>query len=501
MGKSKAFGALIRETEGSVAVITAICLVAFLACVSLVIDMGHLYTVRNELQNVADASALAAANALIVDSGGVAERDAVTSKQKAMEVAQDQSLASHQTVVEDTQRTDLTILFGTWNINAGDPSTAWTAIGSTCTSDSNANAVKVSIVRAAGTVYGPVSNLFAGILGFNASTVGATAIAYIGFTNEVVTGGVQVPLALPATGTNSPLAASNGHGGWLARLFGPKEALASTPKTITFRDTGGSTVTINSSKKIPTSPVAALDPNQPYFYTPKPNPSTNSVPDTVKNILKKIYTPNLTGTNSVPVFVGDITVGKQIYPASEYPWGSSNMKPIFDNLKAAYNAKKNSSTGKWRTTLVVHGVVSTSSLPQKTGFRSLARLLMGPFWASEAFACATIQPPTTFVKTFVNVDITEVKSGTGNDGDYTYPKKIRDTYTGNKNVTYTDQKDFLDHYPNSTWNVNTATIEVTTDSSTVSPPGSSSGGPSNQGVNPGAPTNTGAFATTAVLVK
>ena len=428
-----------------------------------------------------------------------------------MEVAQKQSLVSNQVEVEDSDRNDLTILFGTWNITAGDPSTAWTEIGSTCESDSNANAVKVSIVRAAGTVYGPVSNLFAGILGFNTSTVGATAIAYLGFTNEVVTGGVEVPLALPATGTNSPLAASNGRGGWLARLFGPKEALATTgTKTIKFRDTGGSTVTLNSSKKIPTSPVAALDPKQPYFYTPKPNPSTNVVPDTVKSILKKIYTPSLTGSNSVPVFVGDIGVGTQIYPASEYPWGSSNMKPIFDNLKAAYNAKKGkydakrnyqNPANKWRTTLVVHGVVNTSSLPQKTGFMSLARLLMGPFWASEAFACATIQPPTTFVKTFVNVDITDVKSGTGNDGNYNYPTVIRDSYTDNKKVTYTDQKDFLDHYPNSTWNVNTATIEVTTDSSTVSPPGSSSGGPSNQGANPGAPTNTGAFATNAVLVK
>ena len=116
----------------------------------------------------------------------------------------------------------MTILFGTWNITAGDPSTAWTEIGSTCESDSNANAVKVSIVRTAGTVYGPVSNLFAGILGFNTSTVAATAIAYLGFTNEVVTGGVEVPLALPATGDNSPLVASNGHGGWLARLLDPK---------------------------------------------------------------------------------------------------------------------------------------------------------------------------------------------------------------------------------------------------------------------------------------
>ena len=199
MGKRKVFGALIGKTEGSVAIISAIGLVVFLGFVSLAIDMGHLYTVRNELQNVADASALAAASALIVDSGGVAVRDAATSHQKAMEVAQKQSLVSNQEVVGDDDRNDLTITFGVWNINAGDPSTAWTEIGPTCAGNSNANGVKVSIRRAAGTVYGPVSNLFAGILGFNTSTVGATAIAYLGYTNEVVTGSVQVPLALPDT--------------------------------------------------------------------------------------------------------------------------------------------------------------------------------------------------------------------------------------------------------------------------------------------------------------
>ena len=39
-------------------------------------------------------------------------------------------------------------------------------------------------------------------------------------------------------------------------------------------------------------------------------------------------------------------------------------------------------------------------------------------------------------------------------------------------TTYTDKKDFLNRYPNSTWNVNTVTIENVTDTSTVSPPGS-----------------------------
>ena len=44
MSKVKVFRTLIRRTEGSVAVITALGLVAFLGIVSLAIDMGHLYT-------------------------------------------------------------------------------------------------------------------------------------------------------------------------------------------------------------------------------------------------------------------------------------------------------------------------------------------------------------------------------------------------------------------------------------------------------------------------
>ena len=98
------------------------------------------------------------------------------------------------------------------------PRTAWTEIGPTCSSNSNANAVKITIRRASGTVYGPVSNLFGGILGFNTSQVAATAIAYLGYTNEVQTATVKVPLTLPDT----VLTASKGSSGWFARLFGPR---------------------------------------------------------------------------------------------------------------------------------------------------------------------------------------------------------------------------------------------------------------------------------------
>jgi Flp pilus assembly protein TadG len=303
MGKGKVFGKLIKRTEGAVAVITAMGIIAFIGMVSLAIDMGHLYTVRNELQNVADASALAAAGSLIQDGGGgVAVRNAAMAQAAALQVAQRQSQLSGQTAVGNASRNDLTIIYGTWNINAGNPSTAWTVIGSTCGSNSNANAVQVTIARAAGTVYGPVSNFFGGIMGLNISQVQATAIAYLGYTSEVLPGTVQVPLALPSTGTSSPLA-SNGRSGWFARLFGPDEAVASATKTVVFKDTGGTNVN-NTVDNNPT-----LDSNQGYFYTVN---STDTVPDTIKNTLAKIYTPSLQATTNVPVLVGDLKLGQAI---------------------------------------------------------------------------------------------------------------------------------------------------------------------------------------------
>ena len=85
-------------------------------------------------------------------------------------------------------------------------------------------------------------------------------------------------------------------------------------------------------------------------------------------------------------------------------------------------------------------------------------------------------------------------SSSGNDGSYTFPKTI-------SGVRYTNKKDFLTRYPGSVWNVNSVTIQNVTDASTVSPPGSVSGGPSTDKVNHGAPTNVGALATIPKLVK
>jgi Flp pilus assembly protein TadG len=64
--RMRAFG---RSESGAVAIFTAIILAVLLGMVALVVDIGHLATVKNELQNAADAAALAGARALVFTPG------------------------------------------------------------------------------------------------------------------------------------------------------------------------------------------------------------------------------------------------------------------------------------------------------------------------------------------------------------------------------------------------------------------------------------------------
>jgi Flp pilus assembly protein TadG len=474
----------IKQTGGAAAVIIALVLFVLIGMASLAIDIGQLYTVRNQLQNVADAAALAGVGQLVQDQGGEAVRNSDLAHQAALQVAQSQSNLDGLPSVADESRNDLTIHFGVWDIYAGNPSTAWTDLGTSVASNSNANAVKITITRDAGTIFGPVSNLFGGIFGFSTSKVSAKAIAYLGYTSGVQTGAVPIPLALPP----AILTASNGHSGWFARLFEPAEAVASTTKTYVFRDTGGGYVNTSVTSASP------LDPNQAYLFTVGQN---DPVPGTIWNILEKIYNPSKTGTI---LYVADLKLNQRVYARSEFKYGNSYISPIFQRLQKAYNYKTtgNANTAPpagtaWPVTLPVY---STTQLSQhrKTGFMSLARL-MGFFWPAEAYACYTMPPPETYIRTFVNADITGVTySSSGNEGNYSYPKTVN-------GVRYTNKKDFLERYPDSVWNVNTLTIKNVTDASTVSPPGSTSGGPPNNQVNQGAPANVGPIATIPRLVQ
>jgi len=479
MDQRKVFGRLIKRTEGGVAVITALGFLAFLGMASLAIDMGQLYTVRNELQNVSDAAALAAAGNLIHDYGAGAVRDAAAAQQSAMTVAQRQSVLSGQTAVEAADRNDVTLTFGVWNINAGNPDTAWMEIGPTCPSDSAANAVRITIRRAAGTVYGPVANFFAGVLGANTSEVSATATAYLGYATSTPPGGVPVPLALPDTMLT---AAKQGKTRWWASLslLAPQEAIASVTHEATFKDLGSNTFYQSNLGK------PLFNTEKAYLFVVN---SSDSVPSTVINNLKKNY------TSGTPVRT--MQRGTRLYPISEYQW-ASNITSIFSAFKSAYNAKKDASTGNWRVMVPIYSPQNPLAHRLERGLNYLARLLSP---VSPAHACFKFWDQSypggnvpIYVEGFANVDITGVTYTSSCDDCSPYSPAA----DGKK---YNSTVDCMVNSSLSCRNTNSVSVEVPVDASTVSSAGTTSGGPSNETMNSGAPTNVGAFAGIPVLVK
>src|SRR5438067_12557277 len=60
-----------RGERGSVLAISTLGMLAFLLATGLCVDIGHFYLVKNELQNAADAAALAAAASLNSVDGGI----------------------------------------------------------------------------------------------------------------------------------------------------------------------------------------------------------------------------------------------------------------------------------------------------------------------------------------------------------------------------------------------------------------------------------------------
>ena len=78
----KTGGGLKNRQGGAVAVTVGVSMVMLIGFLALVIDLGHLYITKTELQNAADAAALAGAKELNGKASGVA--NAVT---KATEIA------------------------------------------------------------------------------------------------------------------------------------------------------------------------------------------------------------------------------------------------------------------------------------------------------------------------------------------------------------------------------------------------------------------------------
>ncbi len=74
-----------RRQQGTMLVLVAAGAVALLGAGALAVDIGYFFTVRNQMQNAADAAAIAAAQGLIADPGNFSDNG--TAKQWAIQIA------------------------------------------------------------------------------------------------------------------------------------------------------------------------------------------------------------------------------------------------------------------------------------------------------------------------------------------------------------------------------------------------------------------------------
>lgn len=167
----------LREEQGAAGVLTALLIIIFVAIMAIVIDLGHLHSVRNELQNAADAGALAGARALfkIEDYPIVVAID----PPYCGEGAQRAKDAVVKNISDGSKLTlgDAEVTLGWWDWTNNGPFTPMV----NCSLD-NVNAVKVIVKRAEGSGTGPVAMTLAALFGWDVVPVAATSIAAVGYT-------------------------------------------------------------------------------------------------------------------------------------------------------------------------------------------------------------------------------------------------------------------------------------------------------------------------------
>ena len=187
---------LINNQDGAVAALVAVCLVLFVAFTALAIDIGHLYVVRNELQNAADAGALAGARFLLNEDGSIrtSPTDAITAARGALTENKSEKAWVEEELIQR----------GHWSFNnkvfTPNPSPTQVDINliagaNFATYDVNTNLINaVRVVTKRGTT--PAASYFAFIFGRDSFPVRAEAVAYIGFEGTMPPHGFDQPIAI-----------------------------------------------------------------------------------------------------------------------------------------------------------------------------------------------------------------------------------------------------------------------------------------------------------------
>ena len=286
---------------GAITPILAVCLALTLGFMALTIDLGQLFVGKNELQNIADAAALAGAKKLIQAKDPANPGLAAVYCSEAMSTAQTVALENRSFGTAVTV-TEADVTLGQWDLTTG----SFTRTGGS-SDPMNVTAIQVT-VRRDGTDNPQLTTFFGGLLGVPEMSTSATAVAYLGLAG---TSSLSLPFAVPA---NYPAgAAPYARSVPILDWFMPRPAVAADSRDYTWKDLGGS----------------SLDTARATFAMPKYSERTD-----LSKLQKYIKGPEQGGLH-----YPQVEVGQKVYPISEYRW-AYNVYNNFTYLKNRYDQEK-----------------------------------------------------------------------------------------------------------------------------------------------------------------
>ena len=198
MGNPSGFFRVIKNRRGTVAIIIATATVAFVGLAALAIDFSHLFVVRNELQNAADAGALAGAR-FLYDNNGTAVN--ATANMNAYNAAIANRSEKVPVDVHWSGGNDGDIQRGHWcfatrTFTPNDsllPVSLWNTSWEELDANPNfINAIRVRTRREDK----PAASFLAGIFGIKNFVLSSEAIGYIGFAGTLAPFEVDQPIAV-----------------------------------------------------------------------------------------------------------------------------------------------------------------------------------------------------------------------------------------------------------------------------------------------------------------